>query len=264
MSNHIMICDVDSMVFATAFAMKDSPIQEAINSLENYITGVANACSAESVLICMTEGKSWRKDYGKTREYKGNRKFREIPEHLNPLRNHLKEHWNPYFEERWEADDLIFVARTEYNKKYPDSKIFLATNDKDCLQYPGNFVDFKKSIFFTVTEEQALKSLWTQMITGDTADNIPGIEGIGPVGAEKILSQVTPNQYPETVLRAYIAKYKEKEGIDRFYESYNLLKLIDNCEEAGLDPTRIPEPKKVSYEYKTISETSSENSPTPF
>ena len=102
------------------------------------------------------------------------------------------------------------------------------------------------------------------MITGDTADNIPGIEGIGKVGAEKLLKDVAVTSYPETVLKAYLLKYGERQGIERFYESYNLLKLVDSCEEAGLDNTKIPEPKKVNYEYKAISEPSRQDSPSPF
>lgn len=264
MDKTIMICDADSMLFATAFSMKDYSLSQAINSLDNFIVSLANSCSAESVLICLTEGKSWRKDYGKTRVYKGNRAGRELPEHLNGLRDHVKDKWNPYFESHWEADDLIFMARTEYLTRYPEHKVFLATNDKDCLQYPGDFLDFRKMIFFTVNQEEALKSLWTQMITGDTTDNIAGIEGIGKVGAEKLLKDVESSKYPQVTLGAYLNKYGETDGIERFYESYNLLKLIDSCEKGGLNPERIPEPKKVIYEYTEISRTSSENSPTPF
>jgi len=259
-----MICDVDSLVFATAFAMKDEPLSMALDKVDSFLTSISNACSADSVLICLTEGKSWRKQYAKTKEYKGNRKDRVLPLYLNDIRAHLKDKWSAFFIQHWEADDLIFMARTAYKERYPDAKVFMATNDKDCLQYPGNFLDFKKMMFFTITPEQALKNLWTQMIVGDSTDNIAGIQGVGKVGAEKMLTDIALPDYPAIVLKGYIAKYGEQDGVEKFYESYKLLKLVDSCEKAGFGNDIIPDPIKVDYGYSNLSEASSQDSPQAF
>lgn len=262
MDKTIMICDADSILFATAFAMRDEPLSEAIRRVDDFLISIANSCSAEKVLVCISEGKSWRKQYAKTKEYKGNRTGREIPPYLNDLRAHLKIKWKAFFVQHWEADDLIFMARSVYKTRYPDYKVFLATNDKDCRQFPGQFVDFKKMVFFTVTHEQAQKSFWTQMIVGDSTDNIAGIQGIGKVGAEKMLADQAVLDYPQVVLRAYIAKYGERNGVEKFYESYKLLKLMDNCEDAGYGDDIIPDPITVDYNgHSELSETSGQNSP---
>ena len=138
----------------------------------------------------------------------------------------------------------------------------MATNDKDCRQFPGDFLDFKKMMFFTISPEEAQKSLWTQMIVGDSTDNIAGIQGIGKVGAEKMLQDQAVLDYPQVVLRGYIAKYGERDGVEKFYESYKLLKLIDKCEDAGYGDDIIPEPIAVNYDgHSELSETSSPNSP---
>lgn len=258
-----MICDADSILYATAFAMKDEPLSKAIDKVDEFLTSISNSCSAEKLLVCLSEGKSWRKQYAKTKEYKGNRKDREIPLYLNDLRAHLKDKWKAFYVQHWEADDLIFIARTVYQERYPDCKIFMATNDKDCLQFPGDFVDYKKMMFFTVTPEMASKNLWTQMVVGDSTDNIAGIKGIGKVGAEKMLKDASSDSYPSIVFKAYTFTYGENEGIHKFYESYKLLKLVDNCEDAGLDKDIVPEPLTVDYEFTRISEGSSQNSPAP-
>ena len=262
MDKTIIICDADSILFATAFAMKDEPLSSAITKVDDFLTSIANSCSAESILVCLTEGKSWRRHHARTKEYKGNRKDRVLPPYLNDLRAHMKDKWKAFYVSHWEADDLIFMARTVYKQRYPDYKIFLATNDKDCRQYPGNFIDFKKMIFFTITPDEAQKSLWTQMIVGDSTDNIAGIQGIGKVGAEKILQDVAVPDYPAVVLKSYIAKYGERDGVERFYESYKLLKLLDSCVDGGLENNIVPEPLKVDYNgHSELSEISSQDSP---
>mgnify|MGYP006270549205 CR=1 FL=1 len=258
-----MICDADSILYATAFAMKDESLSSAINKVDDFLTSISNSCSAEKLLVCISEGKSWRKQYAKTKEYKGNRKDREIPLYLNDLRAHLKDKWKAFYVQHWEADDLIFIARTVYQERFPDYKIFMATNDKDCLQFPGNFVDYKKMMFFTVAPDMAAKNLWTQMVVGDSTDNIAGIKGIGKVGAEKMLKDASPDSYSSIVFKSYVFTYGDHEGIDKFYESYKLLKLVDNCREAGFGPETVPDPITVNYEFARISESSSENSPAP-
>lgn len=262
MDKSIMICDADSILYATAFAMKGEPLINLLTKVDDFLISIANSCNAEKALICISEGKSWRKQYAKTKEYKGNRAGREIPPYLDDLKRYLKTKWNAFYIQHWEADDLIFMARTVYKKKYPEYRIFMATNDKDCRQFPGMFLDFKKMAFFTLTPEQASKSLWTQMIVGDSTDNIAGIQGIGKVGAEKMLQDQPVLDYPQVVLRGYIAKYGERAGIEKFYESYKLLKLVDSCEDAGYQDDIIPEPIKVDYSgHSELSETSSQDSP---
>ena len=262
MDKTIMICDADSILYATAFAMKDEALSDAIQKVDDFLISIANSCSAERILVCVSEGKSWRKQYAKSKEYKGNRAGREIPAYLNDLKAHLKDKWKAFYVAHWEADDLIFMARTAYQTRYPDYKVFMATNDKDCRQFPGDFIDFKKMIFFTISQDEASKSLWTQMIVGDSTDNISGIEGIGKVGAEKLLADQPVSEYSQIVLRAYIAKYGERTGVEKFYESYKLLKLIDKCEDAGYGEDIIPDPIKVDYNgHSELSETGSQDSP---
>jgi 5'-3' exonuclease len=73
-----------------------------------------------------------------------------------------------------------------------------------CFHY--NWV--KKTIYFT-TEAEGLKNLYGQLLTGDKVDNIPGIKGVGPKTAEKILIDCDGSSELElylTCLKAYISK----------------------------------------------------------
>jgi len=53
-------------------------------------------------------------------------------------------------------------------------------------------------------EDDTLYTFYTQVLTGDRVDNIPGLHGIGPKKAEKILKGCkTEDQLYEAVLKAY-------------------------------------------------------------
>ncbi len=95
----------------------------------------------------------------------------------------------------FEADDVMAtLARQAVKAGY---EAVLITGDKDALQLvsPGIRVmrDFTNSVFFDppkieekfgVSPEQIIDYL---TIVGDASDNVPGVKGVGPVGAVKLL-----------------------------------------------------------------------------
>jgi 5'-3' exonuclease len=73
--------------------------------------------------------------------------------------------------------------------KEPNS--IICSIDKDLLQVPGHHWNWKRGVYSVIDEEEGRRSLYTQMLTGDTADGIPGIHKIGPVKAKKALAMVS-------------------------------------------------------------------------
>lgn len=94
-----------------------------------------------------------------------------------------------------EADDIIAT----YSEKYKDEyNIFIVSNDKDYYQLLDNVTIYnsRDDIFITrekFVNEYGLSSCkqWVDMgtIMGDTSDTIYGVEGIGKVGALKLIKQ---------------------------------------------------------------------------
>lgn len=84
----------------------------------------------------------------------------------------------------------------------------------------GNYeTEYKQKEVMFISEDDAQLNLYTQMIKGDTADNISGIKGIGAVGAKKIL---------ETAKNKFIAtarEYIKRDLKDEFRINLKLLKL---------------------------------------
>jgi DNA polymerase-1 len=130
-------------------------------------------------------------------EYKANRS--EMPEDLVPQVPFVKELTDllgiPRFELKgFEADDLIGSLVTKGLSE--GLEVVIVSGDKDFAQLIGpsvTMLDTMKNVKYDVksaTEKWGVKP--DQMIdylalVGDASDNVPGVKGIGPKGAQKLL-----------------------------------------------------------------------------
>lgn len=147
------------------------------------------------VLVCYDSqsGKSVRKDIYPL--YKANRvQVNDVSAEEKIIRRFFELLGFPSVElDGYEADDLIGSAVKELS---PQMDIVIVTGDKDLLQLinPGVSVfDSMKNLWYG--PDEALRKFGVRpdqisdylAIAGDTSDNIPGVAGIGPKGAEKLL-----------------------------------------------------------------------------
>jgi len=153
-------------------------------------------------LLCVAvdgPAKTFRKKLYK--EYKSNRKG-EMPEGLLPQINRMKQilecmNFPVYYAPGYEADDVI---GTIVEKADPELVITIVSKDKDLLQLltkdkNADVLDpyknkrmFNEDVFekYEIRPDQFIDYL---ALVGDTSDNIPGVKGIGPKTAVKILRQ---------------------------------------------------------------------------
>lgn len=134
----------------------------------------------------------------------------------------MKATYNVVESEGMEADDLMAIEQT----KRPNETI-ICTRDKDLRAVPGwhygwelgnqpsfgpRFVDIfgelrlsgdRKSI-----KGEGLVFFYSQCLTGDRVDSVPGLGGCGPVKAFEILKNTkTPDEAFKAVLEAYRGVY---------------------------------------------------------
>ena len=130
------------------------------------------------------------------------RQFPVIEEGVKALGVHNVRLWGH------EADDLI--ASYAAAARGGDSEVVIATNDKDIyalvgegvLIYSTNKTDFKDpKDSFTLLGPVEVEAKWgvppgripdVLALTGDAADNIPGVEGVGPKTAAKLVREHGP------------------------------------------------------------------------
>ena len=125
-----------------------------------------------------------------------------------------------------EADDLVSIwAHEALDRK---EEYVICGIDKDLLQIPGHHYNYGKDTWQLINEEEALHNLYIQCLTGDNTDNIPGLKGIGPKKAQKILAGVPLSRQWNKIKSAW----KEHGETEKQLElSHKLLRMLKSWEE---------------------------------
>lgn len=200
-----VLIDGDIVAYRAAFATQDYSYKEAedkVDELMDYIISDTIEFpfpSKEDFQTYLTGKTNFRFDIAKSHPYKGNRKDTEKPKHLASARQHMMNKYDAIVSEDEEADDLIAKAAAAL-----DYNCVVASIDKDMLQLPCWHFNFGRNEWTKVEPFEGLKFVYHQMLTGDRADNIIGLHGIGPKKADKLLQDChTEEDLWTTVLKAY-------------------------------------------------------------
>ena len=196
----IALVDADIVAYTIAAGCEEYDAKTAVSKCSEYLEDLvyvhANCDDAKGWL---TGYQNFRISIAKTKPYKGNRTT-EKPKHLDLLRDYLVAAWDFEVEQYQEADDAIGIAA--YSMEPEDYVI--CTTDKDLNMIRGWHYNMRKNEKFWVDEEDTLYTFYTQVLTGDRIDNIPGLHGIGPKKAAKILKGCkTEDELYNAVLKAY-------------------------------------------------------------
>ena len=229
--SRIALIDADSMLY---YCMKeDSTFDEMKLKLDNFIINVLSELKCKHFAPFITNSKTvFRKEFGKTREYKGNRKGRETPFLFYALRVYAQREWGFYDIPKIEADDAVAIyANGLGNNPFIESVI--CSPDKDVLrQIPGTHYNYQRNEFVSTTSEDAAKFLWIQCAAGDSVDGIPGIPGIGVKRAEKALDGIVEEDFSLKILKMYLQQMESggisqsKEATDKFKETLDLVYVL--------------------------------------
>ncbi len=98
-----------------------------------------------------------------------------------------------------EADDTIATIAERFRDEHPDVLIRIVSKDKDLQQLlEDGRVEMRDVHTGDTTNEAALREKWgvapgqvadMLALTGDTVDNVPGVPGVGPKTAAKLISE---------------------------------------------------------------------------
>lgn len=159
------------------------PLENALHGMKESLQSVIGAVGATSYKVYLTGEGNFREQISVTRKYKGTRDPDHKPVYYKELKEYLINYWNAEIVNGMEADDYLAIEQT----KDPNNTI-IASIDKDLKQICGWKYDFVKKEKYWVSEEEAMRFFYYQLLVGDAVDNIQGVVGIGPKKAQQILA----------------------------------------------------------------------------
>ena len=229
---------------------------------DNVIQGMLNKKRKRQGLPPEEVIPNFRFDIAVTKPYKGTRKSVK-PLHFNNVTNYMLERYNTYVANTGiEADDAMCIIQSRRISEGALDTI-ICSRDKDLRICPGNHYSWEcgkqRSIgpytsdrlgFIKLSEDRkkvfgyGLLFFYSQLLTGDTVDNIPGVPFCGSVAACEILAGCEDEVDGfQRVLRVYQDKFGA--GAEEYLrEQANLLWMVQELDNEG-SPVLFRFPKEV-------------------
>ncbi len=272
----LYLVDVSSMFFRAFYAIRALNNSEGLptNAIFGFLSmsvKLLKDVKPDYMVYCYDQpGPSFRKDIYE--EYKANRG--ETPEDLIPQIPYIKKLTElmgiPGIGlEKYEADDVV-GSLAKYGRENK-LEVVIVSGDKDFAQLIKDKVtmfDTMKDVVYDVDKviekwgvhpDQFIDYL---ALCGDSSDNIPGVKGIGPKGAQKLLTNFKSlDGIYENIDKVKTASHikKLKEAKEMAYVSKELvtiktdLDLVKSLDEISLKPIKSDELAEVLDELEFSS-----------
>lgn len=187
----LAVIDSDSIVYSSAGATQKknketgeievAPVSHACSNAKKMMLSILEATKCSDYIAYLTESSdatSFRlKLYP---EYKANRKDYEKPIHYQAVRDYLVSTWKAEIVSEIEADDAVAMKMHEIyqDKEYTidTAPAVLCGIDKDLRQIPGLHFNYNTGEFQWIKKEDAIRSIYIQLLEGDRSDNIPRVK----------------------------------------------------------------------------------------
>jgi len=207
------LIDGDIIRYSVGFAAEDDPVEYCLHSVKLLLQSIIKESGSDGYRLFLTGSGNFREQVAVTKPYKGNRDPLNKPVHYAAIKEYLVKYWNAEVVEGYEADDAMGIVqaskfmvngRMYMPPKEDDFCTIICSLDKDMNMIPGWHYNWRKNEKYFITEDQAIRSFYKQLLTGDSTDNIQGIPKVGPKTAEKILAEYSTE---EDMYWAVLCKY---------------------------------------------------------
>ena len=236
---HLFI-DADSIAYAGAY--KEDPVlsMQHIDGVIGDIWQKAHEIAVEAgdtlenkmhIYVETWEQKyNFRKWLAVSTPYKAKR-TKTIPAHcITTAKKHLVEKWGAQLAVHKESEDYCLIGANSVGYE----NAIVAAIDKDVYQAPTTYINYNTGAVVTLSIEDAELRLWKQVLTGDSTDSIPGLQGIGPKRAEAALDGVPVECYSSQSALTYKESGK---SYGYFIEQCRLIYLLREEAEVWLPVT---------------------------
>jgi 5'-3' exonuclease len=180
----ITLIDGDLITYRCAASAENDPVEAAIERCRDLMHRICEDTQATTYELYINGSENFR--YAIDPMYKAHRKDVAKPKHLEACREYLITDHKAHMSAGVETDDEIGMLATGLWEV--GAPFVVASLDKDLLQLPGTHYNFVKNVFTQVSPLQGTQTFYRQMLIGDRADNITGVQGIGEVKAGKAIN----------------------------------------------------------------------------
>lgn len=199
-----LLIDADSIVYKACFNVVT--VDEAFEKFNSKLNYIKDDLWSDELHIYLKGVENFRSvDFPL---YKANRPKADPASIVPELYAMLEEEEVGIQSDGCEADDLVRTAAHEC--KHNEDDFVVVAIDKDLFCDPFNYYNPDKSEQFSLTQKEADFNYYSQLLTGDSTDNIKGLHRVGPKTAAKLLSST--NEWKNLVIREY------KERFNKDYE----------------------------------------------
>lgn len=154
------------------------PLEFCLQMTKQKLNGVVERCEADDYLLYLSHPVNKREEFFP--EYKANRDVTHKPFWHVEIGDYLLErHKAQFSQEGDEADDALGIHQMALLSAEEGVEPIIATIDKDLDMIPGlhyNWSPTKEANgIYEMEDPECLRVFYTQMLTGDSTDNIPGV-----------------------------------------------------------------------------------------
>lgn len=205
MPEKLYILDAHSLIYQVfhAIAEMSAPDGRPTNAVFGFVRDIEfiRREKKPEYFVCAMDAPAQTFRHELFADYKGHRE--EMPDDLRPQIEMIRRILTAYripilMEDGLEADDFLASVAAQANQHGRKIEVVLCTADKDvrqCVTDHAVMFDFRKN---RVIDSKYVFEDWGirpdqvvdfQSLVGDSSDNVPGVAGIGPKTATKLLQQ---------------------------------------------------------------------------
>lgn len=235
----IVLVDADSLIWSSCYKTKEHPDDTGFHTIENailkfdevfmsIINTIEETYDLDKVMVFAGAKGNFRKEISKT--YKANRLSRDIPPILNELQEYVKYQYESITGYGVETDDVVATYWKNLTDTFGTDQVVIVSIDKDYKQLPCIMYNYhlKHQCYYVIDKKQAKRNFYTQMITGDTADNVNFCKGYGDKYCLNAFKGcLSDYSYIRVVFSLFKKIYKSK-ARENYIQCYRLLKLKTN------------------------------------
>ena len=199
------LIDSDILLYRVGFTTEDVDEPIAKYRMAEMITRILDVTGANEAMLFLSPSNQKSFRYRIADNYKANRKDKPKPKHYAFLRKFLQEEFLAIEATDEEADDALGIQLSSDR----EGNCILVSIDKDLDQIAGWHFNFVTEQTYKISPLEGARVFYTQLLVGDTSDNIEGCPKVGKITAGRLLEGCeTEKEMYEVCLKAYKRAFK--------------------------------------------------------